>query len=76
MSFENQTICVTGGASGIGRAIADDFASKGGNLCLMDVNAEALKAAEQKIASTYGVKVISCVVDVTSQGNVEEAFKK
>ena len=76
MSFENQTICVTGGASGIGRAIAEDFASQGGNLCLMDVNAEALKTAEQKIASKHGVKVISCVVDVTSQSNVEHAFKK
>ena len=39
MSFANQTICVTGGASGIGQAIATDFASKGGNICLTSLKA-------------------------------------
>ena len=76
MSFANQTICVTGGASGIGQAIATDFASKGGNICLMDVNAESLKDTENAIVNKHGVKVMSCVVDVTSKGNVEDAFKR
>jgi 2-dehydro-3-deoxy-L-rhamnonate dehydrogenase (NAD+) len=76
MAYENQTICVTGGASGIGQAIAIDFASQGGNICLMDVNAQSLKDTENKIVKKHGVKVISCVVDVTSQENVENAFKR
>ena len=55
MSFANQTICVTGGASGIGQAIATDFASKGGNICLMDVNAESLKDTENAIVNKHRI---------------------
>ena len=67
---------VTGASRGIGQAIATDFASKGGNICLMDVNAESLKDTENAIVNKHGVKVISCVVDVTSKVNVEDAFKR
>ncbi len=40
MRFEGKVVVVTGAAQGIGRAIAERFASEGARLVLADVNAE------------------------------------
>lgn len=40
--FSDRVIVITGAGSGIGRALAQQFAAKGGRLALSDVNAEGL----------------------------------
>ena len=37
MSFENKVAVVTGGASGIGRCIAEEFQKEGANVCIIDL---------------------------------------
>ena len=61
---------VTGAASGIGLALADAFAAAGCALVLADVEADALEAAEQRIAAT-GVDTLSVVTDVSKREQVE-----
>src|SRR3954465_2689024 len=45
MRFTNKTVIVTGGAGGIGMAIAARFASEGANIVLADINMEHLQKA-------------------------------
>ena len=34
--FQNKVVVVTGGASGIGRCIAEEFRKEGANVCIID----------------------------------------
>jgi NAD(P)-dependent dehydrogenase (short-subunit alcohol dehydrogenase family) len=71
MDVGNATVAVvTGAASGIGLALADAFAAAGCSLVLADVEAEALGAAEQRIAAT-GVDALAVVTDVSQRQQVE-----
>ena len=37
MDFKNKTVVVTGGASGIGKTICDEFRKNGANVCIIDL---------------------------------------
>ncbi len=58
--FEGKTAVITGGASGIGRAIAERCAKEGMNIVLADIEEKALtdtkKELETKGASVYAIK--------------------
>lgn len=66
---------VTGGARGIGEAIARELASAGVNVILWDVMEDAAKATAETIATEYGVKALGVSVDVTDADAVESAVK-
>ena len=56
---------VTGAASGIGLAAAQHFAARGMDVCLTDVDAEALDVAHQEVRnSSQGGRVLSVQADV------------
>ena len=55
---------VTGGASGIGRAMADRFAREGMKITLVDIEAEALEKAAADL-SELGAEVLAQQVDVS-----------
>jgi NAD(P)-dependent dehydrogenase (short-subunit alcohol dehydrogenase family) len=42
-AFENKVVVITGAGSGIGRALAQQFAAKGARLALSDINARGLE---------------------------------
>jgi NAD(P)-dependent dehydrogenase (short-subunit alcohol dehydrogenase family) len=65
---------VTGGASGIGRALSEAFAAEGMKVVLADVDGEALRKAEEEMASG-GATVASKRTDVR-QGEDLEALAK
>jgi len=63
---------VTGGASGIGQAIAERFAASGAMVCLLDRNREQGEAVAQRIIEAGGAaRVYPC--DVTDQAQVRAA---
>jgi NAD(P)-dependent dehydrogenase (short-subunit alcohol dehydrogenase family) len=61
---------VTGAASGIGLALADAFAASGCSVVLADVEADALDAASERIA-THGVNSLVVRTDVSKADQVE-----
>jgi NAD(P)-dependent dehydrogenase (short-subunit alcohol dehydrogenase family) len=61
---------VTGGASGIGRALAERFAAEGMRLVLADVEAAALDATAAALVDG-GADVLAVPTDVTDPASVE-----
>jgi NAD(P)-dependent dehydrogenase (short-subunit alcohol dehydrogenase family) len=55
---------VTGGASGIGAAIARRFAAEGAAVCISDVHADAARALADELARG-GARAIAVAADVT-----------
>lgn len=74
MKLANKVAVVTGGASGIGFAIAKAFAREGAKIALFDLNAEALKEAAKEIQAE-GADVLTAVVNITRSESVREQFE-
>lgn len=74
MRFNNKTVVVTGGAGGIGLAIASRFASEGANIVLADISMEQLSEAGEKLGSQgfRSVKLSQC--DVSDEQQVEHTI--
>src|SRR6202044_555361 len=60
---------ITGGASGIGRAVADRAAAEGMKIVLADIEEGPLKAAEDELTSN-GVEAVGVVTDVADAASV------
>ena len=71
--LEGKTAIVTGGGSGIGRAIALSFAEAGARAAVLDVNSDAAGAVVREIESRSHVG-LSVPCDVTRQADVDTAF--
>jgi NAD(P)-dependent dehydrogenase (short-subunit alcohol dehydrogenase family) len=68
--FETKTAVITGGASGIGRAMGELFLSKGMNVVLADIEQQALAATVSALAADGG-KCIGVVTDVSKADEVQ-----
>src|SRR4051812_33515884 len=74
MRFSNKTVIVTGGAGGIGLAIASRFASEGANIVLADIKMDHLKqAAETLKLDPASIWLSQC--DVSNEQQVEATVK-
>jgi 2-keto-3-deoxy-L-fuconate dehydrogenase len=73
--LDGKAVVVTGGASGIGRAVAHRFAGSGAFVHLLDVDEDAAKKVVGEIAANGGnAKAYDC--DVSQQQSVKAAFNK
>jgi dehydrogenase/reductase SDR family member 7B len=70
MTFRDQVVLITGASSGIGRALATEFARHGARLALVARNAEKLKAVAQSLP---GGPHWILPADVTKPDEVERA---
>lgn len=69
MTTEAQTVLVTAGASGIGRAIAGKFLEDGARVHVCDISEEALAAIRQELPG-----IGTTLADVSRQEDVEHLF--
>jgi len=54
MRLKNKKAIVTGGACGIGKAIAERFAEEGAEVCILDINDEASSKVVEDIEKQGG----------------------
>ena len=73
--FQGKVAVITGGASGLGRAMADRFAREGMRIVLADVEPDALARAETEMKAA-GAKVIGGGTDVSKAADVEALAQK
>src|SRR5699024_5966390 len=64
---------VTGGASGIGAAIAQRYAASGARVAVWDMNGEAAKACAAALPAAAGGGHAGFAVDVSDEQGVERA---
>ena len=65
-NFKNKIVVITGAASGMGAAYADEFAKLGARLALCDVNATNLQAVTDRVTGIIGKEnVYQKIVDVS-----------
>lgn len=75
LSLINKTAIITGGGSGIGRAISLLFAKQGAAVHIIEVNDTAASAVVNEIVAAGG-KAFSHVCDISNQEQVVEIFGK
>ena len=71
IDLNGRTAIVTGGARGIGRAIAERLLSSGAKVSLWDVNADALESAARDLAGAGSVH--TALVDLADLTSVQSA---
>ena len=65
-SLQGKTAIITGGASGIGKAIAIRFAQKGANVCILEINKDSAQVVANEIIASGG-KATAYECDVSNQ---------
>jgi 2-keto-3-deoxy-L-fuconate dehydrogenase len=72
--LDNKTAVITGGSSGIGKAVAKAFTRQGANVFILDMNKKAAEEVEKEIRKEGGSVDIQ-IVDVTNQSEVITTFR-
>lgn len=75
LDLKNKTAIITGGGSGIGRAISLLFAKQGATVHIIEVNDAAASAVVNEI-NTGGGKALLYVCDISDQQQVTDTFEK
>ena len=73
--LSGRTVLVTGGSKGLGKAMAEGFASAGANLFLVSRNLGEAQATAFEIKENYQVDTVGYEADVTNEGTVDEMVK-
>jgi NAD(P)-dependent dehydrogenase (short-subunit alcohol dehydrogenase family) len=73
VSLNGRAALITGGAQGLGRAIAQRLAEAGANIALADLNGDLAHEAARAISERYGVTAVGVRMDVTDEKSVSDA---
>lgn len=72
MNFSGRVAVITGAAKGIGRAMAQQFAQRGAQVALLDVDTEAAAQVAQSIQQ-HGGSTLSLFANVTDSNSLTQA---
>ena len=73
LSLKGKKAVVTGGGSGIGKAVSLVFAKQGADVCILELNADHAATVVEEI-KTQGGKATVYACDVSNQQQVKEVF--
>ena len=76
MDFDGKVSVITGGARGIGRAIAEILSQRGADLVIADLQLELAEKTAQEIAQATGRRAMAVRVDVSSLASANEMSEK
>ena len=71
--LEGRIVLITGGAQGIGRSTALGFAREGARLCIIDIDAHALKETESELRA-LGTDVTTAQADLSTADGVKSGI--
>ncbi|MCC6467952.1 MAG: SDR family oxidoreductase [Alphaproteobacteria bacterium] len=71
IDLKGRAAVITGGARGIGFAIAKRFLESGAKVALWDMDAQAIEAAKKELAG--GASVVGQALDITDDAKVDQA---
>jgi len=74
--LSDRVAIVTGGAQGIGRAIANALANEGAKIVVSDINESLAKTTAEEIAKTAGIETLSVKTNVANYTEVENLVKQ
>src|SRR3989339_748413 len=73
--LEGRSAIVTGGAGGIGYAIAGLLAEEGAFTLITDINEKGARDSADRISAASGIKVLGIGADVSKTGDCERAVR-
>ena len=73
--WTGKVVIVTGASSGLGRALAEEFAQAGANVVVSARTLETLRAVADELGR-FGTQVVAISADVTKQDQVETLIEK
>ncbi|HET6859566.1 MAG TPA: SDR family oxidoreductase [Streptomyces sp.] len=73
-TYDGRTVLVTGGGTGLGKAIAAEFARLGAGLVIASRKAEHLKAAQDELSALGGGRVMTAECDIRDPERIAEVF--
>lgn len=75
-TFSGKTIIITGGGSGLGKAMATELSQLGANIAITSRNLEKLQKSADEISEKTGGKVAAIRCDVTQPDQVEDMVEQ
>jgi short-subunit dehydrogenase len=76
MKLNNKTVIITGASSGIGKALAEEFARRGANLVLAARQYVTLCEIAQTLQDQYNIKAVAVQCDVVVESDCEHLIKQ
>ncbi len=73
--WRDKVTLITGGSSGLGRVMAEQFAQRGARVVVVGLEPERVAAAEAQLRQD-GHQVLGLAADITQQPEVERLFEK
>jgi sorbitol-6-phosphate 2-dehydrogenase len=73
-SLQSKTSLITGGAQGLGEALAERLAAEGAAVAVADLQGEAAVALAERLAAEYGVPTVGLTMNVTDEASVAAGF--
>lgn len=72
--LDGMVCAVTGGAQGIGYAVAKELARLGGRVAILDLNIDAATRAAERLHTDRGSEAVAVSLDVCNEASIECAF--
>ena len=74
--MKGQTAIITGSSRGIGRTTAEEFAKRGVNIVIVDIDEEMAKQSAEEIKNQFGVETLGLKADVSNADDVKTLFEE